>query len=162
MLFPWSSIACNCSSFLPSIFFSFFRSPFFLSSSLNPLLKILPNGEYSNFACSTVLGLRPKSSPVRPQPPNIGPRNVQRTSPSDVPRKSPKDPIWPSPGRPNLTSWHPNLTSWGRPEMRSRGRLNLTFKWRPWEVDSGRPQEVLRTTPRGPSEYSNLDIWNFF
>ena len=52
-------------SFLSSICFSFFRSPSFLSSSLNPLLKILPNGEYSHFACSTVLGLRPKSSPVR-------------------------------------------------------------------------------------------------
>ena len=51
-------------SFLSSIFFSFFKSPSFLSSSLNPLLNILPNGEYSNFACSTVLGFKPKSSPV--------------------------------------------------------------------------------------------------
>ena len=45
--------------FLSSIFFNSF-----LSSSLNLLLNILPNGEYSNSAWLTVLGLRPKSSPV--------------------------------------------------------------------------------------------------
>ena len=28
-------------------------------------LNILPNGEYSNLACSTVLGFKPKSSPVK-------------------------------------------------------------------------------------------------
>ena len=44
--------------------FSLLNNPSFLSSSLNPLLNILPNGEYSNFACSKVLGLRFKSSPV--------------------------------------------------------------------------------------------------
>ena len=32
---------------------------------LNALLSDMPNGEYSNFAFSTVLGLRPKSSPVK-------------------------------------------------------------------------------------------------
>ena len=48
-----------------SIFFNFFKSPSFLSSSLNPLLKTLPYGEYSNFAWSTVLGFKPKSSPVK-------------------------------------------------------------------------------------------------
>ena len=53
-------------SFFSSIFFSLFKSPSFLSSSLsNPLLKILPNVEYSNLACSTVLGLRLRSSPVK-------------------------------------------------------------------------------------------------
>ena len=72
------------------------------------------------------------------QPANIGPQDVPRTSPSDVPRTSPKDPIWPSRGRPDLTSW-------GHPEMTSTGRLNLMFKGRPWEVDSRRPQDVLRT-----------------
>ena len=93
------------------------------------------------------------------QPANIGPQDVPRTSPSNVPRTSPEDPIWPSSGRPDLTfRGRPNLTSWGRPEITSRGCLNLTFKWRPWEVDSGRPQDVFRTSPRGPSEYSNLDI----
>ena len=46
------------------IFSSLFKIPSFLSSSFNPLLNILPNGEYSSFACSTVLGIRPKSSPV--------------------------------------------------------------------------------------------------
>ena len=47
------------------MFFSLLKSPSFLSTSLKPLLKILRNGEYSNFACSTVLGLRPESSPIR-------------------------------------------------------------------------------------------------
>ena len=47
------------------MFFSLLKSPYFLSSSLKPLLKILPNREYSNFACSTVFDLIPKSSPVR-------------------------------------------------------------------------------------------------
>ena len=55
----------SISSFLSLIFSSLFKSPFFLSSSLRPLLNILPNGEYSDFACSTVLGLRPRYSPVR-------------------------------------------------------------------------------------------------
>ena len=52
------------SSFLSLIFSNLLNNPSYLFSSLNPLLKILPNGEYSNFACSTVLCLRPKSSPV--------------------------------------------------------------------------------------------------
>ena len=43
---------------------------------------------------------------------NLLPANI---GPQDVPRTSPKDPIWPC-----------------------LGRLNLTFKGRPWEVDSGR------------------------
>ena len=42
--------------------------------------------------------------------------------------------------------------------MMYTGRLNLTFKGRPWEVDSGCPQDVLRTSTRGPSEYSNYDV----
>ena len=46
-----------------SIFFNLLKRPSFLSSLSNPLLKILPNGEYSNLACSTVLGFKPKSSP---------------------------------------------------------------------------------------------------
>ena len=37
---PWSLIAFNCFSFLPSIFFSLFKSPSFLSSSFFFLLKI--------------------------------------------------------------------------------------------------------------------------
>ena len=93
------------------------------------------------------------------QPANCGPQDVPRTSPPT------------SPGRPlkilfdragDVPIWRPNLTSWGRPEMTSRGRLNLTFKGRRWEVDSGCPQDVLRTSPRGPSEYSNLDVPAFF
>ena len=35
--------------------------------------------------------------------------------------------------------------------MTPRGRPNLTFKGRPWEVDSGRPQDVLTTSSRGNS-----------
>ena len=52
------------SSLLSLMFFNPFKIPSFLSSSLNPLLKTLPNGEYSNFACSIVLGFKPNSSPV--------------------------------------------------------------------------------------------------
>ena len=97
------------------------------------------------------------------QPANIGPQDVPRTSPSNVPRTFPKDPFWPYRGRLDLTSWgRPNLTSWEHPEMTSRGRLNLMFKGRPWRVDSGRPQDVLRTFPSRPWEYSNFDIYNFF
>ena len=48
-----------------SIFFNLLKRPFSLSSSLNYLLKILPNGEYSNQACSIVFGFKPKSSPVK-------------------------------------------------------------------------------------------------
>ena len=59
-------MACNYSLFLRSIFFSLFKSPSSLSLSLsNPLLKVLPNREYSNLAYSTVLGLRTKSSPIK-------------------------------------------------------------------------------------------------
>ena len=66
-------------------------------------------------------------------------------------------------GRIDVTSrGRPNLTSWGRPEVTSRGRLNLAFKGRPWEIDSGNLQDVLRTFPRGSSEYSNLDVPTFF
>ena len=45
-LSPCSLIAFNCSSFLPSIFSGLLKSPSFLSSSVSPLLKALPNGEY--------------------------------------------------------------------------------------------------------------------
>ena len=41
------------------------KSPSFLLSSFNLSLKTLLNGEYSNFACSIILGLRSKSSPVK-------------------------------------------------------------------------------------------------
>ena len=88
------------------------------------------------------------------QPANIDPQDVPWTFPSNVPWTSPKDPIWPSQERPNLTSW-------GYPEMTFRGRPNLTFKGRSWEVDSGRPQDVLRTFPRGSSEYSTWMFQHF-
>ena len=77
---------------------------------------------------------------------------VPRTSPSNVPRTYPKDPIWPSRGQPNLTSWR-------RPEMTSRGRLNLTSKGRSWKDDSRHPQNVLRTSPRGPLKHVLGTMW---
>ena len=80
------------------------------------------------------------------QPANINRQDVPRTFPSKVLRTSPKDSVWPSRG-------HPDMTSTGRP--------NLMFKRRRWEVDLGRPQDVLRSSPRGPSEHSNLDVPKF-
>ena len=62
---------------------------------------------------------------------------------------------------PRTSRGRPDLTSWGRPEMTSWGRPNLTFKGRLWEVDSGRPQDVLRTSPRRPSKHSHLDVPTF-
>ena len=97
---------------------------------------------------------------------NIYVQNLWESVPSQqmlVPRTSPKDPIWPSWGRHDLKSLgRPNLTSWEHLEMTSRGYLNLTFKERPWEVDSGRPEDVPRTSPRGPWAYSNFDVFIFF
>ena len=58
-------IPFNCCSFLPSIVFSIFQGLSFFSSSFKPLFKNLLNGKYPNLACSTVLGLRPRSSPVK-------------------------------------------------------------------------------------------------
>ena len=69
-------------------------------------------------------------------------------------------------------------TSWGRPPPTSPGRpLKILFDcpgdvpiWRPGDVLKWRPGDVLkwvqgmslggwfRTSPRGPSEYSNLDV----
>ena len=94
-------------------------------------------------------------------------KSFPRMSPWNVTRTSPKDPIWPSRGGADLTSWgRLNLTFWGRPEMMSKGCPNLTFQGHPWEVDSRCPQDVLRTFPRGSSVYSNLDVptvfFNFF
>ena len=55
------------------------------------------------------------------------------------------------------------MTSWRRPKMTFMGRPNLPLNGLPWEVDSGHPQDVLRTSLRGPSEYSNtnISIFNF-
>ena len=50
---------------MPSVFFDLFKSPSFLSSFSNSVLKTLPNGNYSNLACSTIPGLYPKSSPIK-------------------------------------------------------------------------------------------------
>ena len=92
---------------------------------------------------------------VPTQPANIGPQDVLRTSPSNVPGRSLKI-LFDRPG--DVPIWRPNLTSWRRPEMTSRRRLNPTFKERPWQVELGRPQDILRTSPRGSWEYSNLDV----
>ena len=54
------------------------------------------------------------------QPANIGPQGIPTMFPSNVPRTSPKDPIWPSWGLPDPTSWAPlEMTSWGRPNLPS-------------------------------------------
>ena len=47
------------------MFYRFFKIPSFLLSLSNPLLKILPNGKYSNLACSTIPDLYPKSLTVK-------------------------------------------------------------------------------------------------
>ena len=58
------------------------------------------------------------------QPANIGPQDVLRMCPSNVPKPFPKDLIWPSLERPELTSQgRTNLRSWGHPNMTSEGRL---------------------------------------
>ena len=84
-----------------------------------------------------------------------------------VPRTSRGRRLATSPGRPlkiifhcagDVPIWRPR----GSPEMTSTGCFYLAFKGRPWEVDLGSPQEVLRTSPRGPSEYSKFDVPNFF
>ena len=81
--------------------------------------------------------------------------------PEDVPRTSPKNPIWPSRGRPELTSWGcPYLTYWGRLEMTSWCRPNLTSKERLWEVVSVRPLHVLRTSPRLPWKHVLGTMWD--
>ena len=103
---------------------------------------------FATFSASTIeVGIVEGS-----QPANIFSQDVPRTSLSNVPRTSPIDPIWPSRGRPDLTSW-------SRPEITSRGRLNLTFKGRPWEVDLGRPNDVLRTSRRRSSKYVFGTMW---
>ena len=89
------------------------------------------------------------------QPKYIGPQDVLGTSPTNVPRTFLKDPISPPQGRPNLKLRScPYITSWGRPY--------LMFKGHPWEVDSGCPQDVHRTSPGGPSKYANLDFPKIF
>ena len=77
---------------------------------------------------------------------NIGPCDFPRTSPSNARRTFSKDPIWLCQGRLDLTSRRsPNLTSWGSLKMTSRGHPDLTLKGCPWEVNSGSPQDVVRT-----------------
>ena len=64
-----------------------------------------------------------------------------------------------STGRPlKILFDRPDLTSRGRPNLLSRGGPNLMSKRRSCEVDSRRPQDVLSMSPKGTSEYSNLDI----
>ena len=61
---PSSLIAFKCSLSL-TLVFSFFKSHSILSSFFNPLLKTVPNGEYSNLVCSATHGLYPKSSQTK-------------------------------------------------------------------------------------------------
>ena len=47
------------------MFFNLFKRPSFLSDLSNPSVNTLPNGEYSNFACSNGSGFYPKSFLVK-------------------------------------------------------------------------------------------------
>ena len=86
---------------------------------------------------------------------SLCPKGFPRTPPSNLPWTSLKDPIW--------ASWKRfDLTSRRRPYLTCRGRPNLTFNWCHWEFDLGRSQDVLRTSRRGPSKHSNLDVPKFF
>ena len=40
-----------------------------------------------------------------------------------------------------------------------QGTFNLTSKGRPWEVESGRPQNIIRTSPKGPSKHVFGTMW---
>ena len=55
----------------------------------------------------------------------------------------------------------PELTFWGRFEMTSWGRPRLTSKGHSWEVVSGRPQDVLRMSPRRPGKHVLGTMWGF-
>ena len=62
-----------------------------------------------------------------------------------------------SPGRPQDVPYRSYFTIPGT--SRSRGRSYLTSKRRPWEVDSGRPHDVLRTSPTGPKNHVLETMW---
>ena len=76
-----------------------------------------------------------------------------------------------SPGRPLKILYDCPGTSWSDVPGTSQSDV---LKWRPgdvliwcsrgrlWDVDSRCLQDVLRTSPRGPLEYSNLDVPAFF
>ena len=66
------------------------------------------------------------------------------------------------PGRPIkiLFEHHGEVPIW-HPEMTSKGCLNLTFKGCSWEVDSGRPQDVHRTSCKRSSKHWHLDVTKF-
>ena len=75
---------------------------------------------------------------------NIGPQDVSKTSPSNVPRTFPKDPIWPSWGRP---IWGPgDVLIWRSRDVPGRLIRNAPRTF------SGRPLEDSNF------EYSNLDV----
>ena len=67
-------------------------------------------------------------------------------------RTSPKDPI--------STSWGClDLTSWERLKLTSRESPNLTSKELPWGINSGCPQDILKTYPRRPSNHVLGTMW---
>ena len=72
---------------------------------------------------------------------NVSPHHVSRTSPSNFAMTPPKDPIW-------LSLKHPNRTCWRCSEIMSRRCPNPAFRQLSWQLDSGRPQGVLRMSPR--------------
>ena len=60
-----SSVSIECVSVLSSIFFNLLKSPSFVPSFSKLLLKTLPNGEYSNLACSITPRLHLNFLPVK-------------------------------------------------------------------------------------------------
>ena len=72
-------------------------------------------------------------------------QDVLRMTHNNVPKTFFKDPIRPSSGGlPNLTSW---------------GCLRMTLNGRPREIDSGRPQDVLRTSTKWPWKHVLRTMW---
>ena len=81
---------------------------------------------------------------------NICPQDVQRPPLATFP-ESPLKSLLDHHG--DVPIWRPDLMLWWCPEMTSRECTNLTSKGPPCDADSGRPQDVLRTSPRGPSKH---------
>ena len=58
----------------------------------------------------------------------------------------------------NVLREHSDLMTWGHPEMMSRGRPSLTFSEISWVVNPGCPEDLLRTSSRGPSKHFSWAI----
>ena len=85
-----------------------------------------------------------------------------------VPRTSRGRPPSSSPGRPlkvlcdypgDVPNWRPGEVPIWRPGDISKWRPGDVLIWRLWEVVSGCPQDVLRTSPRRPWKHIIGTIW---